>query len=592
MFSPLLSILAFVALSIAAFGLGRPLLRWIGAADEDRLATAAFSVGLGLTSAGLVLLVLGLAGALYQPLIDVLTMLCCCWGLVEIGNFYLRSNERLSDDFPRMPDELEPFCDPPWPAPPRWLFVGVLAAAATVCVASLLGALAPPATNATLSCQLESAKRFLVEHRIANLPMPNPAARPLLVDMWYLWALAFEGGVCAQLVHWGLGILLVLATVTLATPLLGRSWAWLAGSLVVLTPAINRQMSLPVESVALAALCTLALAAWWQAVIHGADRRWFVVAGLAAGGALGIHYSAVLLVMVLAITWAWAAFHHVEQRRFLLQGGTIATLIAAGVGALASLPAMWSAAIHAQNDAARLSSAAALPDHLGIVLLAAAPGVLLARRLRGLGAVLSAALVYAVFAFSLSGDARLLFPAAPLLSVAAVWVWIELRRFPQPARRTATTAFALMLACNTAMSLVRSPDALPVALGLEDREEYLLRSEPTYRAAAVANRVLRSNAHILSQERQAFYFDCRVTWENSLGRSLDGAWSALSVREMVRRLRSDGFTHLLLTETAPGESEANHAPLNHLADAMLTLTDYRFHAADGSVRRYRLVALR
>ena len=100
---PLISLFAFIALSIAAFGLGRPLLRWIGAADDDRLAVVAFSIGLGLTVAGTVLLLLGLAGVLYLPLLGVLTMLCCCWGLVEIGLVWFRMKEPLPAEFPPPP---------------------------------------------------------------------------------------------------------------------------------------------------------------------------------------------------------------------------------------------------------------------------------------------------------------------------------------------------------------------------------------------------------------------------------------------------------------------------------------------------------
>ncbi len=393
------------------------------------------------------------------------------------------------------------------------------------------------------------------------------------------------------MVHWGLGILLVLATVSLATPLLGRLWAWVAGALVVLTPAINQQMSLPTESVALAAFCTLALAAWSQAVIHGASRRWFIVAGLSAGGALGVHYAAALLIPVVAGAWAWAALHRVERCRQLLRGGTVVVLVAVGAGVLGRLFSIWPVAQLACLASAH-TSPLALPDHLGMVLLAAAPGVLLVRRLRGLGTLLSAALLDAVLAFSLSGDSRLLFSAVPLLSVAAVWVCIEMRRFPPAARWLGGAAFAVLIACSMAVSLVRSRDALEVALGLEDREEYLLRREPTYVAATIANHVLRTNARLLSQERQAFYFDCPVTCENSLARAIGGDSPALSVQETVQRLVGAGFTHLLLAETAPNGPQSPASPLRRVADVTPSLTDYCFRTADGSVRRYRLLMLR
>lgn len=591
MIATLLSLFAFATLSMAAFGIGRPVLRYIGTPGDDRLATITYSLALGLTVAGLVLLLLGLAGMLHVLLIGLLTMVGCGWGLVEIGMAILRLEERLPATLQFPSTDLKPPPTSPWPAPSRRLRTSVLIVTLVVAAASLVGALTPPTTNTMLSCQLESAKRFLVEQRITDLPTSEPTVRPLLIDMWYLWALALDGGVCAQLIHWGLGILLVFATVTVATPLLGRSWASIAGCLVLLTPAINQQMSLPMESVALAAFCTLALAAWWQAVIHGADHQWFVVAGLAAGGALGIHYSAALLVLALAVTWAWAALHQVEQRHFLMHGGVVMALIALVAGALCSLPTIRSATSVCLSSAEL--SASALPDHLGLVLLAAAPGILLARRLRGLGAVVSAAIVYAAFVLLLAANARLLFPAVPLLSVAAVWVWIELRRFPQAARRLAAIAFGLMLTCSVLMSLARSPESLFVALGLESREDYLLRHEPTYSPAAVANQLLRSDAHILSQDKQSFYFNCRVTPDSTLVRPIDSVLPAETSRETLSRLRSEGFTHLLLVETTePNTADAMPSPLNRLTDIVMPLSNSHFETADGAVRCYRLMALR
>ena len=171
---------------------------------------------------------------------------------------------------------------------------------------------------------------------------------------------------------------------------------------------------------------------------------------------------------------------------------------------------------------------------------------------------------------------------------------MELGRFPRPARAGAAAAVAVMLAGHLAVSLVRSPEALGVALGLEDREDYLLRHEPTYLAATLANHLLRSNGHLLSQEPGSFYFDCPVTWENSL----EGTWGdpspSLSVRETVVRLRRAGFTHLLLAETAAHPSRGAPSPLRRVADAETTVpvTDYCFRTADGNVRHYRLVVLR
>ncbi len=133
-------------------------------------------------------------------------------------------------------------------------------------------------------------------------------------------------------------MLLALATVVLAAPLLGSRWSWIAGALVVLTPELNQQMSLPTRYVALAALAVLALAAWWRAVAHGGDAQWFTISGLMAGGAVGVDPAAALLALPLAAALAWSAFRRREQRRFLLRGGAAAGLVALAVGGAMLLP--------------------------------------------------------------------------------------------------------------------------------------------------------------------------------------------------------------------------------------------------------------
>jgi hypothetical protein len=441
MLDSLFSGLCFAALSIAAFGFGRPLLRWLGAGEDDPLTATVFSLGIGLVAAGCVLLALGLAGLLCPPPVAVLTMIGCCWGLVEIGDLCLRRKERLPEAVDRQTlDSAAERPSPPWPLPPRWLLPVILAAAAVVGAASLLD---------TLGCNPVSPHPLPLSQRERGDIREAP---PLLLDLWHSWAVALEGHACAQLVHWGFGLLLMLATVVLATPLLGRTWAWIAGGLVMLTPAVSGQIVLPGEGVALAAFSTLALAAWWQAVMHGGDGRWFVVAGILAGGALGIHRAAAQVALPLGLLWASAALRRREQRRFLIRGGVTAAVIALAIGGSLLMPLRHDLfqAVARRGEKCGLDS---LTDHVGIALLAAAPGLLLVRRLRGLGAVVFVAIVYAILVLTISKDVRLLLPAVSLLSVATVWVWIELQRFPLAARRTATVAFVLLLACEAARAM-------------------------------------------------------------------------------------------------------------------------------------------
>ncbi len=583
----LVSLLTLIAIMIAAFGLGRPLLRGVGVSEEDALSSVVFSTGVGLLIVGLFLLALGQVGVLSVSVIGLATLPCCCWGLAEIGILCLHPSRRSSVVFQRLPDQLTVQVNHPWPEPSRWLLGACFSAACIGYSASFVNAFAPWTTDVAFCGPLEAAKRYLVEQRV-DVPF---ACGPWLIEMWYVWALALGDNLSVQLIPWWLGILSSLGAVTLATPLVGHRWAWLAGCFVMLTPAINQQLNIPVERTALAVFCTLALTAWWQAACHGGDQRWFIVAGLMAGSAWGIGNWAFFVILAVVATWAWSVFHYTEQRRFLMQGGAIALAVAVGVGVLCRLPALWTGRFLGEWSFSPTWSFSVF-NSWGLLLSAVVPGIFLVRKLRGLGFVLWTALIVLFFTALAGGDAMQSVATIPLLSVAAVWVVIELGRFPRAARWVAAASLAVLMLCDMALPIVKMWDVAPLALGYDDREEFLLQREPTYRAAAVANRILRPDDHILSQERPSFYFNCRVTPEALLNRSLNGESLSCSTREAVERLRHEGYTHLLLMKNIAGGESMNVSPLHRLADAGLTLTDYDFRTADGSVRRYRLVQLR
>jgi hypothetical protein len=265
-----------------------------------------------------------------------------------------------------------------------------------------------------------------------------------------------------------------------------------------------------------------------------------------------------------------------------------------GRGPLGLATAPWHVAMHPERFGGR-------GHQLGVLLLAAAPGLLLCRRLRGLGTLLAVAAVYFVVWYLLRQNVRFLFPVVPPLAVATVWIWIAMRRFPPAARWIAAGTFAVVLIAFAAVPLARSRDQLAVAIGLEDREDYLIDHEPTYPAAAVANALLDPDDHLLSQDYRAFYFNCRVTRENVYRRDTHYDRAVTKPADLSRYLRNAGFTHLLLAETVAGRGIQYDPTLTRLAEAqwatgeaadLFTLTDYQYHDADGAVRRYRLVMLR
>jgi hypothetical protein len=239
---------------------------------------------------------------------------------------------------------------------------------------------------------------------------------------------------------------------------------------------------------------------------------------------------------------------------------------------------------------------------LGAVFLMLLPALLTARRLRGLATLCGIAAVYAGVWYLLRQNLRFLYPIVPLLIVAASWSLIELARWPIAAQRVALGIIGAMLALDAVGPLLRARDKMSVAVGWERRDDYLLRTEPTYRAASVVNATARSPARILSQDYRAFYFDDSVTRE-SIYRRATGYDRAIAGKPLADELKARGFTHLLLVGSIGTSGIRFDSTLAELVDRqrrheiwsnrrLLMLDDYDFVDSDGVTRNYRLIELR
>lgn len=626
----LISWIAVVEIALAAFGLGRPILRGLRLGVDDALDILVWSVSLGFLFAGMLWAVLGMCGALYWPVVGVITLSASFAGL---GQLFL--------DLQPLWMKFDTFSAPVPPAsrqaaippPRRWLLYSILALAGLASGGALISAMAPPTAGDALCYHLELPKTFLQHHAMVFLPYSETSTYPLLAEMWYLWALVVGDGVTAQIIHWLSGVLLAMATVMLGTAMFGRGWGWLAGAIVLLVPGITNQMSAPMNDVAVALYTTLAVVAWRRATVDHDDRRWFVLAGLMFGGALSIKYHAIVLVLAVAATAAWQLVRGRTARPSLLAGVATVAIVAVSVsgmwyvraavyrgnpvypflshylgtpgppvlrdskrplpiGPLAILQAPWKISMHPERFGGR-------GHRLGIMFLMALPALLVARRLRGLRGLLSIASVYFGVWYLTRQNVRFLYPIVPMLAVATVWLWIELRRFPRAARLAAAGMFAASLMLAAGVPLLHAGNKLPVAIGLQNRDDYLLRSEPTYAAAEVANCVLPKNARLLSQDYRAFYFDCAVVQEATFRRLTHYEKRVTSPKELSPLLKKAGFTHLLLAENVGGQGIHFNDTLSRLADAQLAhdeaamrcLVEYRVRDRDGALRSYRLMQL-
>jgi hypothetical protein len=392
-------------------------------------------------------------------------------------------------------------------------------------------------------------------------------------------------------------------------------------------------MAAPLNDVGLAAFTTLALVAWRRA-LGDEGQRWFIVAGLMLGAACGIKYTALLFAAAMGAMWAWSAWRASGQRLPLLRGAATAAIVAASIAgpwyaraawhrgnpvypffsqhlgqsareslperktphgwdarSLASVP--WQLTMHPERFGGR-------GHQLGLLFLLALPGLAFARRLRGLGSVLAVAAVYFLLWYQLRQNVRFLLPIVPLLAVGVVWVWMELRRWPAAPRYLAGTIYAGAAILGALIPAKHSLRDVPVAVGLQSREAYLARHEPSYEAARRANEVLQHGDRILSQDYRTFYFAADTVRETVFRRQTRYDQAIDQPADLDRVLREAGFTHLLLAD-ASGPGIHFNRRLSKLVAARdaateqppaAPLIEYRFRDADGALRHYRLISLR
>jgi hypothetical protein len=347
------------------------------------------------------------------------------------------------------------------------------------------------------------------------------------------------------------------------------------------------------------------------------------------GAALGIKYTAILFLGAMGAVTSWTLLRDARPS-LLLKGGLTVAFIAVAVGGVWYLRAAY----HRGNPVYPFFSAwlgeegpptlrdskkplkwsivdvATSPwqvtmnperfggrgHQLGGLFLAALPAAFVVRR-RGLGALVAVAAVYGLLWYGLRQNVRFLFPLVPLLAIAAVCALAELARWPRVPRLLAAAACGFLVLLMAAPPLLRMHRYVPVALGLESRDEFLRVSEPTYRAAEFVNEHLPADAHLLSQEHRAFYFQREITRENIFRRTT--AYHKVGgPNETLASLRAAGFTHLLLAENE-GPGVQYNPVLTQLADSavrgqgrsMRVLFAHSHCDADGTLRRYRLLEL-
>lgn len=587
MMASLYSLATVLTIALAAFGFGRPMVRWLKVESDGNLANSTWSLGLGFLAAAWLFSVASFTGQLSPALIGIVTIVGSFLGLAELACLYLAVRNPTVGELTAIDAEsIQHF-----PAPPNSAFrrciAGVLVSSTVV---GLVMSLAPPISPAAMSSGLGLPKSLLVGG--SDPSIWSGCASPRFGGMIYAWALALDGPVAASLVAFCFGLLLAAATGLLARPLIGRTWGWCAAACALLTPGIAYQMAAPLDDLPMATFLTLALAAWWRGAVDYLSPRWFLLAGCFAGAALSTKAAAIAMVVSAATVWTVSTARRIEQREEVAVGAIYCLLISL----LIACP-WWAWTVLHKGQLAPAEPGASELASLGPLLTALLPGLLITRRLRGLHLLLGVAGSYLVASWLIVPRCRSFAAMVPLLAIGATWVIMEVNRLAPVFCRMAWASLTLLVCATLVHNAVPLVDRWQVATGIETRDDYLRRHVPAFVALSVANRVVRGTSRVLSEDPGWVYFDCPVVPAETHSK----ADLPADRPEILDGLEASGVTHLLL-RSAEGRAESgdDRGKLSPLASAavaelarrnsrLLQLTNYRATAPNGESWRYQLL---
>lgn len=521
---PFVSWLAHVALAgltaLGWFGLGSLLLARLRPTG-DRLLDALNRFGVGAVAFALLTFFAGLVGLLYSA-VYVPVLLACA----VAGGAALRRGGRVRGSAPLTRLELA--------------LAGLLGA--TVLVV-LLAAGAPVTAFDSLHYHASAPARFAEAHELLELEWGWSTYQPFTVEMLVtdgvlLWD-SIQGAFAPLLLALGA----LAATSGMGSRVGGRGLGLLAGAIFFVQPLMVFEASgtLIESGLAFAA----ALAAWNLAVfVRTGDRAAVALAGVFAGAAAGMKYVGLFVLLAAGVALVLLARRRLDPRVLLLfaapatavalpwylknlvqTGNPLFPFVFGGVNEYAE---RWiDSGIHEHGHGRGPLDALALPFRLLVdgddfdrgswlspLFLVFAPLSLLdERRRRVCAVVLVAVLVYLAAWFATSQQARFLLPLAPVLAVLAALGIVALAQRGRLGRLAAPVVAGAALLTGFAMSAAYAAQFVPVALGLQDRDEFLEARTPYYDGARWLNRELGADDVALLDFAAVLYVeDPHVVW--------------------------------------------------------------------------------
>ena len=587
----LLSLVIACSLVVIAAGFGRRLLRLAGISFLSFYAELAYAAGLGLGCFSYLVLLLGVMGLLQRPI-----MLGALGLLLVVG---WRDILWLVRQFGSILKGLA--------ARHNLITYGLMGTIGLFLILNLMGSLAPPTDADTLVYHLAVPKLYVMAGRVMEVPSNIYSYTPFSTQMLYTASLLIRSDIVANLINFSFGCLIVAITYAKGRRYFNRHVGLLAALVFLAMPVTTRVMTAARADLGATLYATLSLFAL-LAYLENNQQPWVILSAVFAGLTIGAKLQPLFLVVAMGGLYALTVIVQSRRRNRqelwrLLVYGAIVGLVAspwflknliytgnpvypqlygifgghywngqlarelAGLIASKTVGYDWRTFLTAPWTIVSMSQAG-----VGCLYLAFLPGVCLLRKRRQLAIrVLGILAFYYVlwFFFIYQRDRHFIYlaPAMAVLVAAVFHTLLAKVRVSKWARLAAGSTFAGGIALMLMVCAVYNAKFIPVALGLQTREDFLERYAYLYESYAYANRHLAMESKVLlvGVWDQAYYLDREYVWSNPFKQGYIDYLSMRTEQDLLRRLREIGITHILYRRAGPEAtdiSSSSETPLS------------------------------
>lgn len=521
-----------------------------------------------------------------------------------------------------------------------------VAIAALVIFVDLPGMFTPVIDGDALCYHLEVAKRMVREDSVRFDPDLHETAYPLVAESLQAIALKCRGPVATRAVSFWFGIGLAFGSACLAGSIVRGPARYWSTALVLITPVVHCGMVSPLNDVALAALCTSSLAAW-LATEHDGAAAWkrVAIAGAFCGMACGVKFPGIVWLAVFSGYLSFSIVrvadatgnHSISHRTWFESLAIFAAFVAISGGfwyvraaALTGNPVhpyfrntfgghgldevledarkpLWA---HALNIATAPAAMALAPGRFdsfshqsGPLFLALIPlGFMRKPSRRWLTFVVMGWLLMALCLTQRQSPRFFvatfaLWSAAAAAVLAHLRVWLPASFIPRKGMAAGLTTGCLCMLAGLSLSfdLMRVRVGAMSLIGLISPHDWLISNEPTAKLRDWVSASLPAEARLIGQDHRAFYWPRPFTMEKAHRRRTALMEKATTTEMTIDRLRSAGFTHLVMAEPDPLDAVEFDTDLSDRLAPWIALNkpmlDVTLPEIDGYQRRYRIFEL-